>query len=262
MKLKLSQIATILAVSTLLIGFQNCAPNKYAYAVAEQETTAASKSCTNVTTQSAAEEMRILFVIDQSGSNKNTDPTKKWREQALRSILNKYKYNSKFAFGFITFSVESARSLVYHNDRPAFTKSSQDIEDALGQFLDSTDEGGTPYKSALSLSKQMISYDKTANNGDAFKYSVVLISDGQPSDYSRVSELTADAKAILAISADHIVLNSVFYYDSNIVGSNAGDFTKYLAEFANLGSGKFVVANTNQSLDMNNLISMTSLVCN
>src|SRR5207253_6210232 len=67
-------------------------------------------------TSSAAKIVKILFVVDTSGSNAGeggevpTDPGKKWRSGTINNFINAYSAKTNFQYGLITFQGTSARA--------------------------------------------------------------------------------------------------------------------------------------------------------
>lgn len=249
---------SISAATTLVIGFQNCAPSKYNYASAEEASL--DKTCSESTVQSEASQVKVLFLMDLSGSNLTTDANKVWRTQALDSVLSKYGNSSHFFFGFVNFMNSSATSLIQSGSSPIFSNQLPEINSAMVSFQNTADSGGTPYRKAISKAYEMISADIQSSRSTDILYSVIFISDGQPSDYSNISQIETDAKALVDLAPDRVILNSIFYYNSSR-SSYSSDETKYLNAFAKAGQGKLAVANTNESVNVNSLINVTKTIC-
>lgn len=261
MKLNLlKKYSLIGSVFGILIGFQNCAPSKYSFA--ESASTAAiGKTCVPSTTNISNQKVKVLFVLDNSGSNVNnngrpgTDPEKVWRSGVLNKMIDKYSARSNFNYGLISFKNDSATSIV--DARSGFSGDLSVVRQAVANFENIEDKGSTPYKKALSLAYQMISDDIKSNPNDKSAYSVIFTSDGQPSDYKDPIEVITDATAIMALAPGQIVINSVFYY---IDASQKVDL-RYLENIATTGNGAMITANSEESIDINDIIQVPSTVC-
>ncbi len=253
-----------LSLITVLM-FQNCSPSKYSFAQAEMASLETAKTCT-ISEMENSENVKVLFLIDNSGSNvehmvnriptPGTDPEKKWRMSAMRGLINTYANKENFHYGFISFKGDRSESLIYENDHPSFSNNVDIIESALYDFSRISDEGSTPYRSALLLAKDMILQDMERNDENSRNlYTLVFISDGQPSDYRYVSELSADAKQIMSLAPERISINSVFYYSVNATS------TTYLEELARVGQGSMIKANTSDQIIISDRLSMPTEVC-
>ena len=254
-----------LSLGTVLM-FQNCSPSKYSFAQAELASLETTKTCT-ISEMESTESVKVLFLIDNSGSNvehtvnrmptPGTDPEKKWRTSAMRSLINTYSNKENFHYGFISFKGDRSESLIYENDQPSFSNNIDIIESALYDFSNIKDEGSTPYRSALLLAKEMILQDMEKNDENARNlYTLVFVSDGQPSDYKYVSELSSDAQKIMNLAQDRININSIYYYSSGKATS-----TTYLEELARVGQGSIIKANTSDQIIITDRLSLPTEVC-
>lgn len=204
--------------------------------------------------------VKVLFVVDGSGSNFGefntvpSDPGKKWRSRTLRQFLSQYTEKENFYFGLTLFKGKTSKSLLtgdgFSNEKPV-------VQKAYRSFLRFVDGGNTPYKAALVKAKDLIAADLRNNASDLASYAVVMISDGRATDYQRAHDVIPEASAIKDLAPDRITLNSV-YYSARVVDASAPQYLKSIAE---IGEGEFVVANTQERLNLEEVIRIAARSC-
>ncbi len=209
---------------------------------------------------------KIVFVVDTSGSNvKNcrsgdmdcvpaTDPMKAFRGGAIETFFNKYQAKTNFEWGFFTFSGSSARSLIDDGVSERLSNTAAEMSQAIVDFKSVKDEGGTPYKAALSLVKRTIEADADLNAASDPQYVVVFISDGYPSDYNIVgdfasSQAASDIDALKAVAPGRVSLSSIFY--GNLQEPEA---VQLLTDMAARGDGQFKNVAAGGTIEIDDLI--------
>jgi hypothetical protein len=259
-QLKQFGLGLILGAQALL--YQNCSDAKFTNV---ESANLNAKSCqTNLI--DSTRPMKILFLVDASGSNNmngtspGTDPTKKWRLEAINSLVNRYGTKNNFFFGLVTFQDTSAKAQLRS---PAgdgyFSNVQSEVQTGITNFQNNADANNTPYKAALTMAKAMIQQDLKDNaSQDAF-YSIVMVSDGMPSDYKTANDVIPDVAAITDLAPGRITVNSVFYYNTDAQKATNTDILKNIAT---LGKGSFITANSNESINLNDTIKVPQEVCN
>lgn len=204
--------------------------------------------------------VKVLFVIDTSGSNQGTDgtdPNKKWRSATMSNFINQYKEKSNFYYGLITFQGSTAKEQIKVNGTAVFSNDLTVVQSGYESFMNTADGGSTPYKAALKMAQNMISADLAANADQKASYVMVMVSDGQAKDYTDASQVIPDAKAIENLAPNQISLNSVYYFSKVFAESE----TKYLRNISSVGGGAFIIANSNQVLSVEDVIQLPATGC-
>lgn len=194
---------------------------------------------------------KILFVVDKSGSNGQTDPdrTNGRRATAIRDFLNKNRTNEYIYWGFIEFHNDRAQSYIPEQGGPnkIFTNDPSLMDQALDQFSSQGDNGATPYRAALQLTTSAIREDLKEDTGA--NYNIIFISDGEPTDYNNDAQLYSEVEALVNLSTGNIHLSTVYYGPKNNSASSR------MARMAEIGFGKFQDTNVDPHIDIDNLLS-------
>lgn len=218
----------------------------------------------------AAKEIKVLFLIDTSGSNQGnngapgTDMGKVWRLKTINSFINAYSSKSNFYFGFAVFQGSSAKSLLNYDSNGIFTKDPDEIENAIQDFEATRDTGSTPYDAALDVVNKMIKYDQYLKPSQEVGYAVVMISDGSPTNasyidpYDGMKNLTNDVNSIMSVVPGQISLNTVYLFNENVPTASQ---TSYLQKIASLGNGAFIEASSQQTLQISDTIQVPRTTC-
>ena len=220
---------------------------------------------------------RVLFVVDQSGSNKNgpndrpgdaSDPDKKFRSGVLNKFLKENEKKDNVSWGLVAFNNSSSNNLlgesvgnnqVYFSNAPSF-------KNALKRFNAREDVGATPYKSALAMLKKAISQDlpKAPKN---VVYLVVFLTDGYPTDYCTVDEgpscasglqtqrLLNDVQGIASLAPGSIQFSTAYYGLPDALASGR------LEQMAKVGSGQFVDTNKSSGVLLDDLLKIDQPTC-
>lgn len=259
-------VLVILPATIILFGFQNCSKANFsspqatnasagagannggdsAYANLNQPHTN-TDSCYTYLHQTA-DNIRLLFVVDQSGSNANspgqndgTDPNQTVRAGSIQAFYNDYQAKSGFSWGMIGFAGSSAYPYISANNSgvtPTFGNANAMIS-AITAFLSVSDGGYTPYQAALDMALQAIIGDNSAPTGT--KYIVVFLSDGQPNPNVADSILAQDVQNIVSSKPGLVTFNTIYYGPGDATASGR------LKMMATVGGGYFLDTNKNPS---------------
>lgn len=252
--------AVLISFFLPLFLFQNCSKVQFSELAASSNVQSASVQC-RTTLVDTNRKVKVLLLVDASGSNQETDPTKRWRAAAINDLVNRYGSKDNFYFSIITFQgLTTTSQIVSTQGNTTFSNQQSEIQYGIAKFMANTDGGGTPYKAALMSAKALIKQDHINNASDNALYTVALISDGAPSDYLLPEEIIPDTKEIVEVVPGRIILNGVFYYNNAV--SMATTNTKYLQNFAAYGQGAFITANSNESLKVDDIMQIQKEICN
>lgn len=272
MKINLMKIALGATFFSLVLVFQNCSNAKFTTEVDPNTLNAVTgiddpnggddPSC-RPTTVSSSKIVKVLFVVDSSGSNVGeggatpTDPQKKWRSSTVSNFISTFSSRSNFQFGMITFQGTSAKAQIKVGNNGVFSSDMTVVNAGYNSFMSNTDKGNTPYKAALAMAKSIISADLSANAAQKAAYVLVMVSDGQATDYRSPDDVIPDASSIRALAPGQVSLNTVYYYPNAFTESQ----TKYLRNIASVGGGQFLTANSSQTLKIDDVIQVPGMSC-
>lgn len=236
--------------------------------------------CTKeVTSQTAP--VKILFIVDTSGSMDDTDPAEVRVDGVLQTIDTYFPYeNIYFAAEIFSSNVDENNGAVLITD--GFTRDPEQLtETALAEL--GNDAGGTPTTAALAVAKDSILADIAAIDDELLKertsYIVILFSDGMPNygsdDWATVkSEVLAATADIMAVKDAHgvdITVNSAFlgqeegfdpddFYDGRYGLSESEAFAEavlLMGEIADAGNGNYTNFQSADQIDFITIISET-----
>lgn len=221
---------------------------------------------------------RVLFVVDQSGSNVNgpyeapgqaTDPQKSFRLQVMREFYQANQSKANLSWGLNVFNGTAAANLMTSSGGQSvpFSPLASDFNNALVSFNSRSDVGVTPYRAALNMVKQVISADLPTAPAHV-SYLVAFLTDGYPTDYcpnsptevscaGRIleSQIDADVQSIANLGNGAVQFSTVYY------GKPDSDAAKRLSRMAVIGGGEFVDTNTNVHVSLNDILSVEKEVC-
>lgn len=281
--LKYSSLSGLLLVC--LIGFQNC--SKVAFTTDEIASANIKNGATGdsnagggagddtscrVDLVNSTKNVKILFLIDTSGSNASnngspgTDVGKTWRLNTINSFINAYGAKQNFQFAFAIFQGTTATSLLTDSSgQGVFTQNMTEINQAITDFKNTKDQGNTPYDAALGIVRDIIHNDQMKGSAKEAGYVVVMVSDGTPTNTSYtdskngMNNLSSDVNSILAEAPGQISLNTVYLYNQDAPTASQ---KSYLQKISSLGSGAFIEANSNQTLQISDTVQVPKTVCN
>lgn len=268
MKFNFAKAFLGLSLLTAVLAFQNCSKAKFTSQEGpEALVNGVSGGGDDVTCRATMVDsnkiVKVLFVVDTSGSNEGesgttpSDPQKRWRSASITNFLNRYSSHPNFYYGLTTFQGTSSRAHIKVDGVAGFSNDMAVVQSGYESFMATPDTGNTPYKAALNLAKSLISADLAANAAQKAYYVMIMISDGQATDYRSPSEIIADASAIKSLAPDQISLNSVYYYSKTLDVSQ----TYYLKNISTVGEGAFITANSNQVLNIDDVVKVPSSGC-
>lgn len=265
MKTSIQRLTLGFAVGAQLIFFQNCSNTNF---VNDDINQVNAKACTGLLIN-VSKPVKILFLVDNSGSNidneypagqfnKGTDNGKVWRSSILNAAIDRYKANTHISFGLATFSDNATVSQIKSaSGQPTFSNDQNIVQAGVENFKNTPEGPHTPYQSALFFARDLIRQDIAENPGENAAYSVVMLSDGVPSEgaYDRNPDLViTDAQSVMDVSPGKIRLNSVFYYGDTYDPNDL----RFLQKISNTGKGAFFTANTHDVFQNDDLIQYVS----
>jgi Mg-chelatase subunit ChlD len=305
--MKSANVSVMLGVAVVLVAFQNCSQANFssesASSVGKSSASATSSTSSGCETESClvsdptskyadvdvrgtvvqparscrevlnttTDDIRMLFVVDQSGSNDGTDPNKSYRRGSIQNFFNLYSTKSNFRWGFNSF--KGSFSIAFINSgsqsRPVFGPASE-MTPAISEFNRQSDSGLTDYKKALDSAASAIQNDSTRT--PMTKYVVAFLSDGMPTagyEYKVINsmggrvltvkgmdEMLSDVEALRQMLPGRISLNTVYY------GRNNPSAALLMQKMAALGSGRFLDVNVaGNTFPIVDTVSVPSMDC-
>lgn len=208
--------------------------------------------------------VRIIFMLDNSGSTLTTDPDQVFRVQTIQKFNNDYgaKPNLSFNLGYFglnvayMFDMNLSKFVSPIATNPIGTSAQLSV--ALSSYDMVQPNGSTPYKAAFSTLESTVKADIAA--GGKQDYAVVFMSDGQPTDVAApvITNLNLLVNSLKAAAASSnsgslLSLSSVYFGAANDTVS-----IDNLKSMATTGGGQFVDTNKLGSggLVINNVISV------
>lgn len=253
--------------------------------VAPTPSPAPTLSCQTVL-QQTGKNLRILFMIDNSGSTDNSDPQMKYRVQTVRNFLQTYGSKPNLTYSFSYFAADTYRvdpttlSILASSEHP-LSSSDHPFGDAnfLSQALSAYElvkaQPRTDYVPALTLLQNMISNDIAQD--PKWDYVVVFLSDGGATDNhltpTTLSDKVKAMRSMVSSKGHELTFSTVYfgakesdviqdptaYYGFNI---SYAEVVSNLKSLATAGNGQFVDTNLNNgSLVIGDIISVPGEVC-
>jgi|GEM_PF-2885311 len=219
------------------------------------------------TVQTVTTNLRILFMVDNSGSTNQTDPHQYFRNQVIKSFLQQYgsKTNLTYSFGFFA----GTQAYLYDTQKQSFQSklnqpfgTAADLTRALDTFDRLKPGGNTPYHAAFKLLQGAILAD-LGSNSETTSYSIVFMSDGRPTDVSAQPRLSVQMSGLVqkmekaVQAAGGLVSLSTVYFGP---AQNRGD-SGLLQTMSNVGKGDFVDTNSNPNLVISDVITVPGQDC-
>jgi len=234
-----------------------------------------SQTCTT-STVNVENQVKILFVVDTSGSNASTpasrgvpatigtDNNKVWRLKTINDFINAYSSNPNFYFGLITFQGSAATPQIASGGQGIFSNDQSVVQQGITNFVNTPDGNSTPYRPALMMAQAMIAADLAKNPSSTTAYVVVMISDGEPTDSlylkasTGITSLDSDVSSVTSVAPSQISINTVYLFNP---AAPSGSDTKYLQAIASTGDGAFVQASSEDTLSIENTVQVPTEVC-
>lgn len=251
---KRARIYIAITLLAVMASFQNCAntnfgasgdPSRVGFGEGEFDGNYGEvlALCNRNSFQTVTKKLKIILVVDNSGSTLQTDP-QKFRQASVDDLITKYAAKANFSWQLILFNGSTARALINNGNTnsPIFSDVAG-ARTALNVFSAERAAGETPYLAALSRAEDAIRLDPELNGPEAPLYVVMFMSDGQPTD-SNTSQILAAETNLLNRAAGRISLNSLYFGSDN--STQAMDRLKQMSDlgkgqFTNITSGKAFV---------------------
>jgi hypothetical protein len=211
-------------------------------------------------TGQTTENLRILFMVDNSGSTKQTDPQQVNRVATVQSFLNTYGSQTNLTYAYDYFGA----SAMSYNMAPGGTfvaspatpfGNSANLASALSLFETLSTTNNTKYTLAFNMLQSQITSDQQATPGEG--YVVIFMSDGEPTDLgsgaSEASGITSLVNSLLSATGGvaKVTVSSVFFGPSTDTQSVTN-----LQTMATVGGGNFVNTNVTTAVQIVDLINV------
>ena len=256
------KLLMVLFLTGIVIPYQNCGGVQFTAAPPP------TPSCI-LTNNPNYENLKIIFMVDNSDSTVTTDPNKYYRDTVISNFLTQYgsQKNLEYSFGYFA---PTAYAWDASTGVDAFVLSNYssrqgplqpfgvatDLSSALMGFIPLPTAGGTAYQAAFNSINQTIVPDLKANN--PWNYAVVFMSDGMPTDLGKstqqVGAITALVQNLLnevQASGTQITVSSVYFGPE----SSPQPITN-LTAMASVGGGQFVDTNVNPDLEISDIVNI------
>ena len=182
--------------------------------------------------------VKILFVIDTSGSMAFTDPEAQ-RALAVGDVINEFNPNPGVSFAVIRFSGSSILLT------PGFTKDPSELNDALIQLREA--DGVTNYRGAIGQATNLLSGDILSSDlGERVRsrYTVIFLSDGlpYPPDTNQYEDIYEDVQNLMwleELDVGEIRFHTAFLNSPDTPFAVAEEARELLQNMASLGQGTF-----------------------
>lgn len=248
-------VAAILGIT--VFAFQNCDDVKLKLVLPSQpKVNVTSKGVICAVVPSVQKTFtKVMFLVDKSGSNGQTDPSKKFRTDTIKDFWDLHKDKDNVAWGFVTFN--GNQSLAFINDgsdqSAIFSDDKVLFQAALDRMNMDGDNGATPYKTAIQMTRSAITKDMADHPDHNSTYLIVMLTDGVPTDYGS----PIDETAILRDVADLVTMartsfSTVYYGPMDMTASNR------LLAMSKAGLGEFLDTNVSGKIPLSKLIGLTT----
>jgi hypothetical protein len=212
--------------------------------------------------------IRVMFMIDNSGSTITTDPKQYYRVQTLQKFISDYGMNANltYNFGYFAGTTATAYDMITNNfvsgSAPNATGGSAALSTALLAYenVPIDPNAHTPYAAATGSLNTTIAADEKA--GGKQDYAIVFMSDGQPTDISGATALKGLVDTLSKTASGNgsaITFNTIYFGPSNDTASMDN-----LHTMATEGAGQFVDTNKIGAggLVINDVINVPGASCN
>lgn len=246
---KLSRLIIVASLMLVAASFQNCAQTNFTAGSADGSSDGQGGGgggggsadsdllaiCNRNSFETVTKKLKIVLVVDNSGSTLQTDP-QNFRRASIQGLINRYSSKPNFSWQIIYFAGNSAHALVNSGatNNPVFGNAGQ-AQVALNAFPAADANASTPYLAALNMADKAISTDAEFNSAEKPLYVVMFMSDGEPKD-SGPNQIFSKERDLLSRDATRISFNSLYFAVDN--NQNAMNLLK---EMADIGKGVFTV---------------------
>ena len=198
--------------------------------------------------------MKIMFVVDISGSNQSTDPSGKRRSHSIKKFVENLEalQGRRPQYGLIAFASKAYALINEGGDitKPRFIKSAQAIYQAAKAIQKEPSGGGTVYKTALQMVQLAIDDDIQRFPEQRAHYAIFFVSDGAPSDSFKKSHILN----VINTGNRNIYLSTAYYGN---IGRRAQDILKKMATW---GNGNYINFEKGHSWDLNRLLVRSDVI--
>ena len=182
--------------------------------------------------------VKILFIIDTSGSMAFTDPEAQ-RAQAVGAVVNQYNSNPGVSFSLVRFSGSSVLLT------SGFTKDPAELDDALIQIREA--DGVTNYRGAIGEATNLLTGDILGSDlGERVRsrYVIIFLSDGlpYPPDTNRYEDIYEDVQNLMqleSLDVGEMRFHTAFLNSPDTPFDVAEEARDLLQNMAVLGKGTF-----------------------
>ena len=221
----------ILLLSCFVLFFMSCQPFQGALSSHFMETAyEITDSPVFCSKDSDFYESKVLFVVDQTRSNKKSDPQKAMRRQGIQSFIEQNKNNNHVSYGIVGFSDEVFSPITLNGneiskDVLTFTFDSELFEKSLTETLARKDKGRGNYTNLLhTLLNEVtegIDFDSRMNGAKIVDYHIIFISDGNLSVRKDGHKAFVNGVRDVVRRFDRVNVHSVYYGDYKNRGLSA-----------------------------------------
>jgi hypothetical protein len=218
-------------------------------------------------TPQAAQNLRVMFMVDASGSTQSDDSGAKVRTGAALSFINANLSNTNLSYSYGYFA---ANEPTYDFSSKGFSNSASEPFGSGSQAVTAVDLfqstymsiqlNGTDYQDALSALGSLVTGDNAANPGK-YSYAVIFMSDGQP---NRGADTSSAIDALVAnlvkvVGSSRLTLSSVYFSNSPDTSDEG-----IIDNMAIAGNGQYVngdSANLNLNTMIQGILTVPSGAC-
>ena len=191
--------------------------------------------------------LKIMFVVDVSGSNQSNDSNGSKRADNIDEFVQSLaEEGGAYQYGLIRFdgSVEPAISYPDDSQKARFTDDLEELFEATDTIRKKPAVGGTQYGMAIQAAKVAIETDIEEFPDERSSYVVLFISDGQPNDFN----LNFGVSDLVNVNGGDVYLSTAYY------GSSGNQAVEILRDMAVEGGGNFVNFEDGEHWDLEGLL--------
>jgi hypothetical protein len=247
--------ATPIPTSTPIVG---ATPSPTSTPIVVATPTPSSNPCTTAAT--TTQNLRIMFMVDNSGSTATTDPAHTYRVKTVQDFIAAYGSHTNLTYSFGYFSGTTAKEWDGSNSSFQSTATtpfgnSAVLSSALTQYEGFAPGGSTPYSAAFASLNHLVQQDEAAGTHE--NYVVVFMSDGQPTDISGnivtgINTMVDSLRTAVQANGSLLTVSAVYFgpeTDQTAINN--------LGAMSTEGQGQFVDTNLlTSSLQINDVITV------
>ncbi len=265
--------ALLMALIIFLFSFQNCSDVHLKRPVEQAIIQSSKDELCVAPPEGTPRYSKVIFVVDKSGSNQNTDPTNIRRADNIQAFVNSKRGDPFYKWSYIVFGLSSSDAQAYINKdnnvkAPVFGTPA-DMDTAIARHRATRDNGCTPYLAGLDLAQTAIKDDIEAFPDEDSVYNIFFISDGFPTDSGATRGGCGGARPVraspedpyikkvvdlVALLPDRIFVNTAYYTPAASEAARSPDqraAAEGLAYMATAGKGLFTDFLNNDKISFN-----------